>query len=144
MTTHIKVAGVWELVTAPSIKVAGAFKDVTEVWIRVAGVWKQTFASSTPLSVNVSPSTINKFSIGCPHTSASISASASGGEPSYSYAWTWQSGGSGLSINSPTSSSTTITQSGAGFRSGVLLMTVTDQAPDNATDTCSVNMECGT
>lgn len=96
-----------------------------------------------PLGVSVSPSSFFDQDNNCPLDSQLITASASGGEPSYSYAWTWQSGGGGLTILSPTSSTTRIRVTTGGAKSGVLLMTVTDQEPDTATDTCSVNMECG-
>lgn len=145
MTIHVKVAGAWKEVLEPRIRPGsiGSFVIPISVHVKVAGVWKETWVASVPLSMNASPN-ISKFSIGCPHTSAQVFANATGGEPSYSYSWVWSAGGAGMSINNPTSSATTITQNGAGFRTGTLQCTVTDQAPNMVSDTVSVSMECGT
>ena len=107
-------------------------------------VWINLFDPPAVLALNVTPASINKFSINCPHTSDLLTASPSGGRAPYTYAWTFQTGGAGLTIDNPTSKTTTITQSVAGFRTGTLLCTVTDDATDTATDTSSITMECGT
>jgi len=41
--TAIKVAGVWELLTAPEVKVAGVWEAVTTIEVKVGGVWELVF-----------------------------------------------------------------------------------------------------
>lgn len=100
--------------------------------------------AAPPLSIIVSPSSLSEFDINCPITTGSATGTASGGAGGYSYAWDWSAGGTGLTINSPSSQSTTVTQSGAGFKTGTLRCTVTDDDLDTAADTSAVDMECGT
>lgn len=145
MSIHVKVGGVWKDVNAPYMRPGsiGSFVVPLTVSIKVAGVWKEVFAASTPLGINVLPSSTSKFDPSLPCTTVNIVANASGGTPGYSYAWSWQSGGGSMTINSPTGASTSVTTNTGGFHSGVLRCIVTDQVPDNVQDTCSVSMECG-
>jgi len=96
-----------------------------------------------PLSVNVTPSSISDVDTVCPLTSDPITATAVGGRQSYTYAWAFTAGGGGMTINSPTSSVTTVTVSSEGFRSGTLRCIVTDADFDTASDSMSINLECG-
>lgn len=49
MTMHVRDAGTWKTVTAPSVRDAGTWKTVTGGWVRDAGTWKQFFSG---LAVN--------------------------------------------------------------------------------------------
>jgi len=99
--------------------------------------------SRKPLTVVVTPSSFSTSDPSCPITSDTIQAVASEGAQPFSYQWTWQSGGSGMQINSPTSSTTTVTTTGSGEATGLLLMTVTDDDSNQATDTCNMALTCG-
>ena len=97
-----------------------------------------------PLTLEVLPASLIVFEITCPAVSGDVTGTVSAGRTPFSYQWTWQSGGSGITINSPTSATTTFTNNGGGLATGVALLTVTDDNSDQATDTCSVRLECGT
>lgn len=101
-------------------------------------------SDSPPLSVSVAPSSVNEAETLCPIVSSAFTATPSGGTPGYTFAWDFSSGGTGLTIDSPTSSVTTVTKAGSGISSGTLRCTVTDQIPNNAADTASITLECGT
>lgn len=141
MSVHVKVAGTWRTVTAPSIRPAGSYVPATEIHVKVAGSWEQVWP--VPLTVDISPNSINEVDGNCPFTSSSLTGQGSGGVPSYTYAWAFISGGAGITINSPSSQSTTFTITSTGLKSGTVRCTVTDQNTDTAIDTASVTLECG-
>lgn len=105
--------------------------------------WIPLYPTAPPLAINVLPSSFFDVDQNCPLDSQLISANASGGTPSYSYAWSFTAGGGGMTILSPTSASTRIRVTSGGFKSGTLQCIVTDQVPNNVSDTCAASMECG-
>lgn len=46
MTGHIKVSGVWQNITAPSVKIAGTWKQVIQAWTKVGGSWVQWYIAT--------------------------------------------------------------------------------------------------
>jgi len=100
--------------------------------------------TSPPLSVSVTPSTINEAETLCPIQSSLLTATPSGGTPPYTFLWDFSAGGTGISIDSPTASSTAVTKAGAGISTGTLRCTVTDDVTDTAADTSDITLECGT
>jgi len=100
-------------------------------------------APADPLALDISPTSLNKFGVSCPITTAAATGNATGGTPPYSFAWSHVSGDV-YTINSPTSDVTTFTRTADGGGSGTYKCVVTDDVSDTAEDSLVVSMECGT
>lgn len=100
--------------------------------------------AAPPLSINITPSSLEELEVSCPITTDLATGNESNGTPPYTYLWDFTAGGGGLTINSPTSKSTTVTRASVGAGFSTLRCTVTDDVSDTAADSIQVEMECGT
>jgi hypothetical protein len=93
--------------------VGGLWRRVDLDMAAIHNVLSVLASDITPVTVSVSPTSINKYSTVSPSTSSSCVATPSGGSGSYSYSWTKVTNNyPGLSIDTPFASSTTVTATG--------------------------------
>jgi hypothetical protein len=128
------IGGAWRSVASGDVRIDGQWRRLTRCEAYIGGAWRTGKTFTPPLSVSISPTTLNAISLASPVISEGATATPTGGLGPYTYSWTRITGTLG-SATSPTLASTNFAAFTSDGESGssTFRCTVTDSRSSTAT-----------
>lgn len=124
-----RIGGAWRDITSAQVRIGGTWRAITSAKAYIGGAWRDIASFIQPLSLAISPSSINRTRTeGEPFTTQNATATPTGGRGPFTYSVARVSGDTVFTITAPTSATSAFSIPGLaeGTYSTVFRWTCTD------------------